>query len=246
MSMEELNNVKAELYAINEKDIRNPSIPVDVAIQETKDLYVWCQKDKPKLIDINIPEELIESLEIRARVLRVTESMWLAERFNKEESLTLWKEQSIPAYELRNKIIHCFNYAYRDNPLVQRRIKIIGTGKGPADMIQDLSDMATLGRDFYEELQTIKFDMSLLDKAEELAESLSNVLAEARAREGKSEMKELRDRAYTYLKMAVDKIRSAGQYLFYQDHDRLVGYRSQYVHMNNINRKKAQQEKTAA
>ncbi|MEQ8471570.1 MAG: hypothetical protein RIC35_10305 [Marinoscillum sp.] len=37
-----------------------------------------------------------------------------------------------------------------------------------------------------------------------------------------------RDKAYTFLKRAVDEIREAGKYVFWKDPKRLQGYRSLY------------------
>ena len=40
--------------------------------------------------------------------------------------------------------------------------------------------------------------------------------------------KKMRDKAYTYLKEAVDEIRAGGKYVFWKNEKRLKGYRSEY------------------
>ncbi|MGD2086544.1 MAG: hypothetical protein PVH61_10205 [Candidatus Aminicenantes bacterium] len=44
-----------------------------------------------------------------------------------------------------------------------------------------------------------------------------------------SKAKKIRDQAYTHLKEAVDEIRLFGQYVFRQNKDRFIGYRSNYI-----------------
>jgi hypothetical protein len=39
---------------------------------------------------------------------------------------------------------------------------------------------------------------------------------------------DLRDRAFTYLKLAIDKIRECGRFVFWRNPDRLKGYTSDY------------------
>lgn len=41
MSKEQFETKQATLEAIADKDVKTPSIPVDVALQEAEDLYVW-------------------------------------------------------------------------------------------------------------------------------------------------------------------------------------------------------------
>ncbi len=79
-------------------------------------------------------------------------------------------------------------------------------------------------------LETIDFDMSLLDTAAQKSEEMAVLLAKAtKERLEPEEAKKIRDQAYTHLKEAVDKIRSHGQYVFHENKDRFTGYRSNYI-----------------
>ncbi|MCX6581921.1 MAG: hypothetical protein NT166_17260 [Candidatus Aminicenantes bacterium] len=90
--------------------------------------------------------------------------------------------------------------------------------------------MAVLGRVNLQLLEAIPFDKSLLDKAAQASYDLSTVLANAiRDRMRPSDAKEIRDRAYTRLKEAVDEIRFYGRYVFRGNKERLPGYRSEHI-----------------
>lgn len=242
MSLEALNTIRPILDAIPEEDVKSPNLPVDVSIQESNDVLHWCRKDKSAFLKIGLLEEDIESIPLRIEALRYIESMWLTDRFNREQTLILWKEKSIPAYKLRDQLLHDFRYAYRKNSSVLRRVKLIGSGNGHADMIQDLSDITAVGREFPDELATIGFDISQLEKTEEMAANLSNILSESRVGEDYKETKDLRNRAFTYLKQIIDDIREAGQYLFWKDDVKLAHFRSAYYHKHNNSFKKKEKE----
>jgi hypothetical protein len=98
-------------------------------------------------------------------------------------------------------------------------------------MIQGLNDLAVLGKDNPLLLKKINFDMTLLDRAAETSKRMAPLLAETTTeREGESDSKKIRDRAYTHLKEAVDEIYEHGQFAFRQDDERRRGYRSNYMY----------------
>lgn len=233
----EFNAAKPKLFLIKDKDIKIPTIPIKAITQESKDLAEWCAEDKGELVNIGIKEEIIDSLLFRAELLQWTQSNWLNYRFNKAETHRQWLEESEKAYILHKKLLHDFKFAYRNNSEVIRKLKIVRDGSGHADLFQDLSDMAVIGRNNTEELTVMNFDMKLLDEAEEKARRLGTLLAMSRAGETNHGSKDLRNRAYTYLKIAVDEVRAGGQHLFWHNDDRLRGYKSTYNSSHNSSRK---------
>jgi hypothetical protein len=121
-------------------------------------------------------------------------------------------------------------FAYRKQSDILGRVQSIAEGTGDADMLQDLSDLAVLGRTYPEPLQKVKFDMTLLNQAETTRTALSSLLAVASGETSRDNTAKLnRDRAYTYLKEAVDEIREHGRYVFWRDTVRVKGYASEYV-----------------
>ena len=104
----------------------------------------------------------------------------------------------------------------------------IASGRTDDDMVQDLSHLAELGRDYTHLLEAIRFPLAQLEQAANLSDELGTLMALAAGeRSDTSEDLDLRNRAYTRLKEVVDKIRGAGQYVFWRYPER----RQHYVSM---------------
>ena len=58
------------------------------------------------------------------------------------------------------------------------------------------------------------------------------------AREKDSEAMLVRDKAFTYLKQAVDEIRECGKFIFWRNPDRLKGYVSEFWQKRNAAKEK--------
>ncbi len=92
-----------------------------------------------------------------------------------------------------------------------------------------VNDTAVFGKENPAPLEAVNFDMTLLDKAAHLADELGSLYGEASSdRADFDEYKDLRDRAYTHLKEAVDEIRACGKFVCRGDEKRLKGYISRY------------------
>jgi len=131
-------------------------------------------------------------------------------------------------------MLHNFRFAYRNDPNMQARLNRIADGSGNADTIQDLHDMAILGKENAAPLIAINYDVTTLDTAADLAVNMSKVLA--RANDNREEISQLRinrDKAFTYLKQAVDTVRDYGKFVFWRDENKLKGYRSDFFARKN-------------
>ncbi len=229
-NIDDYNQLHDTIAGIGENDIKLPNMPVSISIQEGEDLYKWCQPDKNVLTSKGFDWELVDELSLGLGALREAQSLWNAERHAQEEAAREWAEKSPAAYDLRNTLLHEFRYAYRNRPDVLSRVSVIANGSGHADMIQDLNDLAVLGRENPEPLAAINFDTAILDQAAGLSDSLGEMLAVMNGdRNEHSETKTMRDKAYTYCKQRIDEIRACGQYVFWRNPDRAKGYTSEYI-----------------
>ncbi|MDY6934062.1 MAG: hypothetical protein SVZ03_07555 [Spirochaetota bacterium] len=219
-----------EIQAIGDDEIRSPSnIPVDIFLQEAENLYHWCQEDKEELTANGLDWELVLDVPARCGALREAQSKWITSRFSQEEAQKRWAEDSPQAYDMRNEFLHSFRFAYRRLPDLLGRVNAIAHGYGHADMIQDLNDLSVLGKDNPEPLERINFDMTLLDKAADMADRMSDLLGVTTVeRADSSESIKIRNKAYTHLRYAIDEIRAFGLYVFWRDEARYKGYTSEY------------------
>ena len=101
-----------------------------------------------------------------------------------------------------------------------------------------LIELAKLGMKHKKELIAIGFDLSRLENAKSKSFELANLQAKVNSSLKETNPKKvLRDKAYFHLKEAVNEIRLAGQYLFWRDNLRLMGYVSPYFRNRNDKRK---------
>ncbi len=225
----DLVTVQAALDAIPAGEVKEPSIPVEAFIQEAENLTLWASSDAASLAVAGITNEMIQQLPVRAGALREAQSLWFNDRHTQKQAEKDWQEQSPAALDLRDELLHAFSFAFRKDSQLRGRVSAVREGYGNDDLIQDLNDLAVLGRENTALLSLISFDESLLHQAADLADKLAPVLALANgSRQKGNEAKILRDRAYVYLKELVDEIRLAGKYVFRKDPERLVGYVSHY------------------
>jgi len=166
---------------------------------------------------------------VRAGALREAQSLWYKERFSREEAQKEWNEKSPDAYDLRDTLLHTFRFAFRNESDLTSRVAIIAEGTGNADMIQDLNDLALLGKDHTDLLTAVGFNLTLLDTAAATSAEMAALLSQSTTDRKKENVNRIiRDKAYTYVKQALDDVRACGQFVFWRDDARSKGYVSQY------------------
>lgn len=241
MSLKDFNAKLKVITALRDEDVKHPNMPVGEAVQEAENLVAWCQDDKAGLIKAGLDWLLVEDLPMRAGACRYAQSIWARESQSREEAQKEWSEKSPAAFDLRDELLHHFLFAFRKEPDLMRKVQLIREGGSNADMLQDLSDLSILGKENKKLLEAIGLDVKILNEAALQADDLSVVLANANGAAGDdADVKEMRDKAYTYMKQAVDEIRSTGQYVFWRDEDRKKGYVSAYFKRRNQKRPNVQ------
>lgn len=228
-NIDDYNAKLAEIQAIPIDEVKEPGIPVDVALQETENLYHWVLDDFEKLKLVGITNAMINDLPVRAGATREAQSIWNKDFRSQQEAQKLWAIEAPEAYELHDDLLASLRFAYRNNDALLGRVSAISDGSGNADMIQDLNDISVLGSAYPDPLTAINFKLTKLGLAATRSDRLADLLAEANGDKADSnESKVIRDKAYTYMKTLVDEIREAGKYVFRKDKNRLKGYSSQY------------------
>lgn len=234
MSDELINKKIIELSATRDEDSREPNMPVSVALQEAENLYEWCRADREDLIQAGLDWNLVEELPVRAGALRRTQSLWSSERMDQQECRAEWNKLAPAAGKLRDELMHHLYFVLRDNPGENARVRRIDAGRTHADMIQDLADLAELGKKHKKKLQSIGIDTGLIDEARSQSFRLAGLPAKVKGSgmESAPNLK-ARNTAYYHLKEAVDEIRRVGRYVYWKNPDRLKGYSSQYIRKKN-------------
>jgi len=235
-----------EINSITDMETRRPTIPVSIALQEAEDLQDWAMKDKEVLCKAGLDFKLVTDLSARAEVLRRSQTSWSNEYKAYQDCQAQWKIEALAAYNLRDELVHHFYHAFYNISSEYSKVQRIAEGNTHADMIQDLSDLAGLGKNNTAALEAIGVDLSLLDLAGSKSSELAGLLAKVNGSLRETSPKlEIRNKAYTHLKTAVDEIRRVGQYTFWRNDTRLKGYLSPYLKRANQNQKRKLSQKVA-
>lgn len=229
MSKIDYDGMIEAIKAIPDSSTISPNMPVAVAIQEAEDLVHWCETDQEALTKSGLDWQLVTTLAARAGACRYAQSVWAKEFQTRQDAELQWKQRSPEAFDLRDELVHHFYHAFHNRPDLVAKVQAIADGGSADDMLQDLSDLAVLGEANLPLLTAVGVDTTLLERAKTLADELSEILALANGqRENHNEHKLIRDKAFIYMKQAVDEIRRHGQYVFWRDESRKKGYASRY------------------
>ncbi len=210
------------------EDIKTVYMPIDTYLQEVEDLAVWAVDDIEVLKTMNYEDSRITHIQELAGACRHAQSLWHKELNSRSKARIDWKVEGAEGFDLRNELIRSFRFAFRRHPELLKLVNAIDTGYSNADMIQDLSDLAAIGKENIVLLNTI-VEQQQIDKAENMSDRLAVILAKANGdKKSPDSTKIFRDQAYSLLKVEVDELREYGKYLFWKNKDRLKGYVSAY------------------
>jgi hypothetical protein len=210
--------------------VKIPNQPVDIYIQEAENLLQWSLPDKEILLAKGLDPFLFDAMPFSLSICRDAQAKWAAEQKQKSDATKAWQEQAPIGYALRDQLLADLRYGFRKDKELLKSVALIAEGTGNADMIQDLADLAALGKLNPIPLAAINFNIQQFDTATSLSSTLSGLLATSNG-DKKTENAALlfRNKAYSYLKNIVDEIRVCGRYAFRNDKNRRKGYKSEYL-----------------
>lgn len=222
----------------------HPRIPAHAYLQEACNLYVWCQDDIRELESVGLSRNVIDELPVKIEAAQEAHTIWNEGKDSRGPARVHFEEKLAAARKLKTQLTQAFHFAFRKDRALNASVsKMAKTASYPA-LIQSLNNLAVLGRDNLSLLQQINFDASLLDDAAALSTTLSRALSAQKVeKEAVTELKQIRDKAFVYLKMSVDQIRVAGVYAFSSNKERRQGYVSDYwKKRNKIMKKRADKD----
>jgi len=229
MNKQDFTTHKESIMSIAQERVKRPFMPVSDVVAMAEDLAVWAKNDSKELAKAGLNILLISELATRAGALRYIQSEWSSDKRSRSESTKKWQVEAPKGYELQAVLLHYFLFAFNNNSELLNRVDEIAKNDGHADMIQDLMDYATLGRDNIALLKAVGFDVQLLKQADELSDTLGELLAYNNNDKGKSsELKDQRDRAFVFLYDALSEVNRVGKFVFWRNPERKKGYVNNY------------------
>ncbi len=248
--MTNLECYEAELpsiHALAKERIEQPSIPMDAYLIEGEGVRAALKKHQHLYVARGYKLKMSALLERQIGATREAQSRLIVFRNKDEAAQTEWAENSTIAFNLRNKLLKEMKFACRKNTKKLQTLKEISKGASIGDMLLDLATLSTLGKEIIPELEAIVFDMTLLTEAANLSNELGLTMKEAEQdRSTNSEIKEIRDRAFTLLNQTIVEIRDWADFTFDHGSAELEMYSSKYRRAKYNKTKKAKAESEAA
>jgi hypothetical protein len=225
---QDLETLLPKLKAIAARDVRYPDMPVEQAVKEAKIMATAAAEDAQTLTGVGLDAAKIPELDAAVNALSFAQAKLTTAMGELKDASLQWVDEEPKAYELRADILAAASYGLRAVPDAMRAVKRIRLGTGNPDMLQDLLELSELGKKYQKNLQAINFDVTLLDVAAQKASSLRNLYAKAFIEKSTVGAKDLRDRAFTYMRGIMGVVLDAAEYAFRKDKARLDYYYSAY------------------
>ena len=231
---ETTKTIEELVMEIPKEEVAQPTIPVEITVTEAADLLGYATEDKEVLIAKGLTEEMLNDLGLRSRFLQDKQGDWLAVYEAALTNTEAWSKKVEEASLLQQELKHDFQFAFRKKPKALKVLQITLDGDGSSNMRQDLINYPKLAAQYPLELEAIKFDNNKLTKAKTLAEELLLLHEKVDGVKNSANRveKQMRDRAYTYLKQLVDEIRAYGKYAFWNNEEKQRRYASEYQREN--------------
>jgi chaperonin cofactor prefoldin len=216
---------RAALLALDPSFAANIDRPVADIVQEARELEAVLDKVAKKLVKHSrLDKAIASSLAARRAALDAAEALWTEHRvaaLDKSQKATREKAEA-----LKQDMIQALRHFLEEDEQVQKRVDDIIPGTDLADLVDDLKKLAALVDEHAAALKKADLPAQAAKSARDFAEALSVGAAERAASADGAEAKELRNRAYWWLRGAMDEIRSAGRYVFRDDPKMLKVFRA--------------------
>ena len=224
-----LLDLMGEIKAIPKEQIKSCGMPIGIYVDEAEGLHNQATHDLPKLMTVGMPAKLLEKLLPYTKALRTAQRNWEGMTSDRKQVKKVWKAEAPAFFKFRRDLIDHMDFAYRNDEAVLKKLEAIKEGDSHADSIQDMANLAVLGKAHPEPLRAIKFDLTLLDIAASDADRMAGVLGAVNGQMYvDDDSKVIRDKAFTLLKGVVDEIRNYGRFVFRNEPDHLRSYSSKY------------------
>lgn len=218
------------LLALPAADVHEPDIPMADFLQEDANLSILVKDPdvRTRLVNVGLVQALLDSLDDDIDATRAAQSEWVVLRDKTKSTGQRALEEE--GFAHCKRLMSACRWNLRNDRVALGVLSAIAEGDSVPDMIQDLSDLATLMEGRLSLFATDKtFDaQAAIQKARTLVGDLEEGVGTEKFTKTKTEAKDLRDRAYTYLSDRVSQIREAGRYAYADDAAMTKKFGSEY------------------
>ncbi len=226
--------IEPRLGEIDRKEVRDPDMPIDRAVHEGQVMAVLASEDEELFVVKGYDPQTTTDLNLAVATLGVAEAKMQA-TVGDSEAVREWKEVMPLAYDMRDTLLRDMAHYFRKNEEASKKVKKAREGGSHTNMLGDLRLFTQLGRN-YSELFPENYDLSVFEENEKLAERVRMSYATAEASKPFKPAKDIRDRAFTYMRQLMSEILEMAEYVHHDNPDRLNQYYSPWRRLKSKNR----------
>lgn len=181
-------------------------------VGEARYVADFAERAKTKLLRVGVPRELVESLEVRVRVLEGAQVELHVSKVRKDpRELSLTRE----AMAMRREVTKIASFAGRRRPEMGRQLRSLVPLVGLNRALSDLRLLADLAFHEQEMFASVGEDgLAWSERLLTVAEELERAIVERRLLQvAQGERVDLRNRAYAWVLEALGEIKAATRYL---------------------------------
>ncbi|MFW6245036.1 MAG: hypothetical protein ACOC36_04030, partial [Fibrobacterota bacterium] len=165
----------------------------------------------------------------RIENLRDREANWWKARFGPTPSQHEYLRVRAMAERAREELMRDFRFLARTDDDILYAVENIEKGNGELDTIMDVNSLSELAIREKDKLRAIGSDPRYFDDIIYCAQIYPDLLVAFELEQTQSDHQQtVRNKAYTFLLVAVEEIRRCASHVFWNDKKHLKGYQSEY------------------
>lgn len=206
-----------------------PNIPIGVFLQEAYSMFWFAQDDREKLFGAKLDPALYYELPRRIQHLRRCEAVWWKARYGLTPIEAEYRRVKELGLKTRTELLRHFSHLARHDMDFDKIVENIEQGEGDLEDMFDLRSLNKLCNQYKDKLLEIRVEPQLLEDVAFCTENIFNLYTQRELDDIYEQRKQLtRNKAYTYLLVAVEEVRRCAYHVFWYDKEHLRGYLSEY------------------
>ncbi len=222
------DNQEASTPIVAHRDIM--FLPVEIFLTEANLLMAVVGNHLSDFLERGFDRTVTDQFNSRLAAARQAESTLNHHDTQRDQNQKVRAEKFKEVFAFRDSLIKNLKSTWYDNPEKLIYLKTLGTGRRLDDLVQDLDNLITLSNGAIHDLMARDFETYDLLLAEVFEKQIETARASAEdERRDSSELKQLRDRAYTHLYSLVLGGRRFARHLYQAQPDKLNLFTSKYT-----------------
>lgn len=220
------DDIPTAVKEIPQKLVIEPNMPVGVFLLEAFNIHFFAQNDREKLLEKGLNWELMEELPRRMEYLRQCDAVWWRARFGDTENEHELRRVKEMADSLQEELMQALDRLAHGDESIRKVVQYV---KNESDYNNRLWVIAEVCVREWETLKDIGCKPSWLEDIKYCKEKYMYLvkLIELEKIEAAGTQR-ARNKAYTFLLVALEEIRRCAEHAFHHDKKHLKGYQSDY------------------